>query len=159
MILTIWSWLLSCANHNVWILVLKLTLVVELWVLLSSHWLPLLKCPALTVVDGTALRNAHRDSDCTAMTAIMYWRLCAKTHPDGEVVSTVVIFVSFLPPLLSSMVVMCRALAGTRCRLATYVIWAAFERRLNTSWWMKTELPRYPWYQSRTCYLEWGCHL
>ena len=48
------SWLLSCADQNVCILVLKLTLVVELWVLLSSCQTPLLECPALTFI-GTQL--------------------------------------------------------------------------------------------------------
>jgi len=39
------------------ILVLKLTLVVELWVLFSSHQLPLLEYPASRYVCSSALRK------------------------------------------------------------------------------------------------------
>jgi len=54
--------------------------------------------------------KAHKDSDYTAMSAIVYWRLHAKTHPGGKVVSAVITFVSFSLPLLvllNGMVVMC----------------------------------------------------
>ena len=33
------------------------------------------------------------------------------------------------------------ALIGTRCKLAAYIMWAAFESGLNTSWWMQNSLP------------------
>ena len=42
---------------------------------------------------------------------------------------------------------------------ASYITQAAFERGLSMSWWMQTELSRYPQGQSGTCYEECGCHL
>ena len=61
-----------------WILLLKLTLVVELWVLLYSCWPPLLERPASMFVGSTALRKACKDSDYTAVIAIVNWRLRTK---------------------------------------------------------------------------------
>ena len=73
-----------------WILVLKLTLVLKLGVLLSSHRSPLLErmlwLPLAIQLSG----KNHEDSDYTAMNAVMH--LDAKTHPSGEVVSVVIIF-------------------------------------------------------------------
>jgi len=69
------------------ILVLKLlTLVVELRVLLFSHW------PSACFNFHWQLqlvRNAHNNSEYNAMIAVMCCHLHAETHPGGEVVSTV----------------------------------------------------------------------
>ena len=72
---------------------------------------------------------------CTAVIAIMNWRLLAKTHPGSEVVSTVL----FLSPSShhcslnsNSTIITSCTLIGMRWRLATYIIQAAFECGLNT---------------------------
>ena len=41
------------------------------------------------------LWKVHKDSDNTAMIAVVHWRLHAKTHRAGEVVSAVIICLSF----------------------------------------------------------------
>ena len=77
-------------------LVLKLTLGVEVWALLysvdchcsSSHFNFCWKY--------SSQEKAHENSYYSVMTVIMHWHLCAKTHPGGKVVSTVIIF---CPPL------------------------------------------------------------
>ena len=132
-----------------WLLVLKLTLVVELWVLLYSRWPPSLKRPASTFVGSTALRKAYEDSDYTAVIAFVHWQLCTKTHPGGDGVCAVIIFVSFWLPLLTLFKqhgrhVSC-VLIGMRCRLTIYVIWASFEQGLSTvqAGGCKQTLPRY----------------
>ena len=51
--------LLSCANPNVWFSVMKLTLMVKLRTLLSSHRPPLLEHPILPFVCSIALRKRH----------------------------------------------------------------------------------------------------
>ena len=43
-----------------------------------------------TLVASTVLWRPHKDSDLTAVIAIVDWRLHAKTHGAGEVVSTVI---------------------------------------------------------------------
>ena len=135
------------------ILVLKLTLVLELWVLFSSHQLPLLKQSLRLSLALKLSGNAHEGSDYTAMNAVMHWCMGAETHPGGEVVIAVMIFLSSFWPLLLTRFeqhgrhVWC-ALIGTRCKLDAYVIWTAFEWGLNTSW-CRQKLPRYPRRQSR----------
>ena len=52
--------LLSCANPNVWFSVMKLTLMVKLRTLLSSHRPPLLEHPILPFVCSIALRKDPR---------------------------------------------------------------------------------------------------
>jgi len=52
------------------ILVLKLTLMLKLWVFLSSCWLPLSKHLLQLLLDSGM---ANKDSDYTAMNAVMYW--------------------------------------------------------------------------------------
>ena len=75
------------------ILVLKLPLVLELWVLLSSHRLPFFKHSLPTFVGSTALRKAHEDSEYTAKNAVMHWHLRrCQNHPGSKVVSAVIIF-------------------------------------------------------------------
>ena len=128
------------------ILVLKLTLVLELWVLFSSHRLPLLDQSLQLLLALKLSGNAHEGSDYTAMNAVMHWCLGAKTHPAGKVVSAVIIFVFFWLLLLTRFEQhgphMWRALIGTRCKLDAYVIWAAFEWGLNTSWCRHSLVPR-----------------
>ena len=53
---------------------------------------------ALAVQSGLA----HKNSDQTFVIAMVHWRLCANTHPCGEVVSAVIIFLSLLWPPLHS---------------------------------------------------------
>ena len=74
------------------ILVLKITLVVELWLLWSS-------CQPSAHFDfrWQLSGQVHEDS---AMNAIVRRPLDAKTHPGGKVVSTV-LMCSFWPPLLA----------------------------------------------------------
>ena len=74
------------------ILVLKITLVVELWLLWSS-------CQPSAHFDfrWQLSGQVHEDS---AMNAIVHRPLDAKTHPGGKVVSTV-LMCSFWPPLLA----------------------------------------------------------
>ena len=69
--------------------------------LLSSCRPPLLEHLALLFVGSTALTKGPRDSDYTAMIAIVHLHFCAKTHPGGEVVS-VVIIVFFLAAIARS---------------------------------------------------------
>jgi len=51
--------LLSCANPNIWFLVMKLILMVKLRALLSSHRPPLFEHPTLPFVCSIALRKRH----------------------------------------------------------------------------------------------------
>jgi len=75
-------------------LVLKLILVLELWVLLFSHWLPLLECSLQLLLAecwqySSQERTAKILTTYTAMLTTVHWHLHAETHPGGEVVSTV----------------------------------------------------------------------
>ena len=86
-------WSILCADPNVWSLVLKLTLVVELWALLSSHdhhcsSTPLRRSLAVQL-SGKAQKIL---STLTLVRAIVHWCLHAETHPGGEVASAVIIF-------------------------------------------------------------------
>jgi len=57
-----------------------------------------------------------------------------QTHPGGEVVNTAIIFFLFLATiahLIQTEWSSC-ALNWTRCRIAAYILWAAFEQGLNT---------------------------
>ena len=58
-ILAILLCLLSCANPNIWFLVMKLILLVKLRALLSSHRPPLFEHPTLPFVYSIALRKRH----------------------------------------------------------------------------------------------------
>ena len=127
------SWLQHCDPSCVLvlILVLKLTLIVEVWVLLSTRWPPLLQHPASRFVDGIQLSGmSHRDSDYTAMIVILHWRLHA---------IILAAIVHSIQRFKQHGCHMSCALIGKRCRLATYAIWVAFEWGLNTSWGMQTE--------------------
>ena len=44
-----------------------------------------------TLVASTVIRRAHKDSDHTAVIAVVHWRLHTKTHRAGKVVSAVII--------------------------------------------------------------------
>ena len=66
------------------ILVLKLTLLLELWVLLSSHWLALFKHSLWVSLAIQLSREAHEDSDYTTINAIVYWRLGAELTPVAK---------------------------------------------------------------------------
>ena len=66
-----------------WKLVLKLTLVVEIWALLSRRWPPLLERSLRLPVAVPFLGKAHEDSDHTAVIAVVNWRLHGKTHRAG----------------------------------------------------------------------------
>ena len=70
------------------ILLLKLALVLKLWVLLSSCLPPLLERSLWLSLEVQLSGKADKDSDY----AIVHWRLSAKTHPGGEVMSIVIIF-------------------------------------------------------------------
>ena len=69
--------IMHCPNRT--ILVLKLTLVVEIWALLFRRG------RALSPTSGgsTVLRKAHEDSDHTAVIAVVHRRLHAETHRAG----------------------------------------------------------------------------
>ena len=69
------------------ILVLKLFLVEEIQV---SPWPPLLERSLRLPVAVPFLAKAHEDSDHMAVIAVIHWRLHAKTHRAGEVVSAVI---------------------------------------------------------------------
>ena len=60
-------------------LVLKLTLVVEIWPLLSRHRPPLLKRSLRLPVAVPFIGKAHEDSNHTAVIAVVHWRLHAET--------------------------------------------------------------------------------
>ena len=70
-------------------LVLKLTMVVEIWALLSRHRPPLLECSLRLPVEVQLLGKANKDSDNTTVITVVHWRLHAKTHRAGKVVSAV----------------------------------------------------------------------
>ena len=76
--------------HKIKIIVLKLTLVVEIWTLLSRRWPPLLGRSLRLPVAVLFFGKAHEDSDHTALIAVVHWRLHAKTHRAGEVASAVI---------------------------------------------------------------------
>ena len=69
--------------HKIKIIVLKLTLVVEIWALLSRRWPPLLERSLRLPVAVPFLGKAHEDSDHTAVIAVVHWRLHAETHRAG----------------------------------------------------------------------------
>ena len=118
-------------DKNVWILVLKLTLVVGLWMLLFSGWPPLLECPASTFICSILSGKANEDSDYTAIIAGVHWHLCAKTDAGGEVVSTVL--ASFWLPLLTRLKQHGHHMTCI-VSLPHGIIWKAFDWGLNTSW-------------------------
>jgi len=114
---------LHLRDHHL-ILVEKLTLVVEIRALLSSHG-PLLLKPTSTSIGSTPVQlsgKAHKDYNCTVMIAIVHWHLYAETHLDGCSFDS------------KKMVVMCRESFRTSRELARASKWG-----LNTSWWMQTE--------------------
>ena len=134
------------------ILVLKPTLMLELRVLLSSsHQPPLLEHSlwlSLAVqLSGKFLIHCH---ECHCALTLRcrnspWWRNCESCNifclPSGHRCSLD----------LNSMVVVCRALIGTSCKLATYIIQAAFEQGLSMSWWMPSP-PKRSQHQSKTWY-------
>ena len=69
--------------HKIKIIVLKLTLVVEIWTLLSRCWPPLLERSLRLPVAVPFFGKAHEDSDHTAVITVVHWRLYAKTHHAG----------------------------------------------------------------------------
>ena len=69
--------------HKIKIIVLKLTLVVEIWTFLSRRWPPLLERSLRLPVAVPFLGKAHEDSDHTAVIAVVHWRLHAETHRAG----------------------------------------------------------------------------
>ena len=69
--------------HKIKIIVLKLTLVVEIWALLSRRWPPLLERSLRLPVAVPFLGKAHEDSDRMAVIAVVHWRLHAETHRAG----------------------------------------------------------------------------
>ena len=69
-----------------------------------SPWLPLLERSLRLPVAVPFLGKAHEDSDHTAVIAVVYWRLHAKPHRAGEVVSAVAVSCVLLgPPLLTQL--------------------------------------------------------
>ena len=54
-----------------------------------------------TLVASTALQRPHKNSDHTAVIVIVHWRLYAKTHRAGEVVSSVISSSYFWTPVLT----------------------------------------------------------
>ena len=60
--------------------------------LLSSCWSPLLKHLLQLSLAVQLLGKTHKDSDYTAMVAVVHWCLGAETHPGSEVVISVIIF-------------------------------------------------------------------
>ena len=69
--------------HKIKIIVLKLTLVVEIWTLLSRRWPPLLERSLRLPVAVPFLGKPHEDSDHTVVIAVVHWRLHAETHRAG----------------------------------------------------------------------------
>ena len=61
-------------------LVVKLTLVVEIWALLSRRGR---HCSSALFDFRWQYRKAHEDSDHTAVIAVVHWRLHAETHRAG----------------------------------------------------------------------------
>jgi len=55
----------------------------------SLPWAAIARLLSSTLVASTALWRLHKDSDHTAMIAVVNWRLHAKTHHAGEVVSAI----------------------------------------------------------------------
>ena len=66
-----------------WKLVLKLTLVVEIGVILSRRRPPLLERSLRLPVAVSFLGKAHEHSDLTAVIAVVHSRLHAETHRAG----------------------------------------------------------------------------
>ena len=88
------SWSLSCVDPNVWFLVLKLTLVVELWVLLPSHWPP---CPSTCF--NFPWQYSYQERPMKNLTTICHEchrALTLRCQNGGEVVSAVIILVFLL---------------------------------------------------------------
>ena len=69
--------------HKIKIIVLKLTLVVEIWALLFRRWPPLLERSLQLPVAVPFLGMAPEDSDHMAVIAAVHWRLHAETHRAG----------------------------------------------------------------------------
>ena len=63
---------------QIYILVLTLTLVQELWVLLPCRRPPLLKHTLQLLLAVQLSGKPHEDSDYTAVNAVAHWRLGAK---------------------------------------------------------------------------------
>ena len=92
---------------------------------------------APTVADSIAPRMAHKDSDYTAMFAIVCWCLGAETHPGGDIVSATIIFsfVFLLDAIAhSATVATWRVLIGTSHKTSTYncmgSLWTRLEYKL-----------------------------
>ena len=139
-------------------LVLKLTLVLELWVLLSYGWSPLLKRLIRFSLAVQLSGKAHDNSDYTAMNAVVHWHLRrCRNSPWWQGCECCNNFV-FLLAAIAAIAWLKQhghhVLIGMRCKLTTYIIWSAFA--LNEAWiWAggcKQSLPRYLQHQSRTCY-------
>ena len=124
---------------------------------------PLLEHPTSTSLSVQLSGKAHEDSDYTAMNSIVYWRLSAKTHPSGEIVSTVLFLFSFWLPLLAWLKQhghhVSYVLNGTSRKLAAYIMQAAFEWGFSSCWWMQTGLSKYSQGQNKIWYQECSCHL
>ena len=71
--------IMHCPHRT--ILVLKLTLVVEIWSRRGRH--------CSSALSDFRWQYAHEDSDYTVVIAAVHWLLHAKTHRTDEVVSTV----------------------------------------------------------------------
>ena len=123
------------------IIVQKLTLVVELWGLLSPRCPPSHERTDPTVIGSIAPRKGsrrfcpHRGDCCRALMLTCrnspLWQRCERCN---NVLS------SFWPPWLNqlnSVVITWRALIGTSRKLAAYNCASslALEQRLSTSWW------------------------
>ena len=89
--------------HKIKIIVLKLTLVVEIWALLSRRGRHYSSALFDLQVAVPFLGKAHEDSDHTPVIAVVHWRLHAKTHRAGEVASQCCnnVLSSFWSPLLA----------------------------------------------------------
>ena len=81
---------------------LKLTLVVEIQVLLSSRRSPLLEHSVRLSLPVQLSQKAHKDSDHTVVIPVIHGCLCANTHRAGESVSTVIMFCLLLAAIADS---------------------------------------------------------
>jgi len=133
------------------------TKIYEFWCWNSPWWwsyehicLPINRycpsCPASTIVGSS---YSSQDRPTNILNSLLHCRdchhalmlTCQNSPWWWSCEHTINFLVSFWLLDLNNMVVTSCALIGMRCRLTTYVIWAACEQGLNMSWWIMS-LPR-----------------
>jgi len=137
--------------HKHIIIVQKLTMMVELWSLLSPCCLPSIE---RTIQLSSALNSQERPMKILSTSYVVHWCLHAKNHPCGKVVSAVVMFCLPFGHHTSLELHIDRhghhvtcVLIGTSRNLAAYK-YTAHWQTLNKAWvragGYKRSLPRYP---------------